>query len=65
MTPTEYREALEQLGLSIVGAGPVIGVDRRTSQRYAAEGAPETVAILLRLMLERREAATKNAGRRC
>lgn len=56
MTPTEYREALRELGLSIIGAGPVLGVHPRTSQHYAdlsGDGPPETVAILLRLLIDR------------
>lgn len=60
MTPAEYRAALEKLGLSIYGAGRALGVTVRTSQRYAAldgDGPPETIAILLRLMLEKRSAA--------
>ncbi len=47
MTPEAYRAALQRLGLSIVGAAPLLGVTGRTSQRYAADGAPESVARLL------------------
>jgi len=52
MTPQEYRDALEELGLSIVGAAPVLGIDRRTAQRWAALDGPgptDTAAILLRM----------------
>lgn len=48
MTKTQYRSALKKLGLSIVGAAPVLGIGRRQSQRYAAgDPVPETVAKLL------------------
>lgn len=40
MTPAQYRAALQRLGLSIVGAADLLGISRRTSQRYAAEGVP-------------------------
>ncbi|QUS39591.1 hypothetical protein RPMA_12645 [Tardiphaga alba] len=35
MTPDEYREAIEKLGLSQVAAGRLLGVDERTSRRWA------------------------------
>lgn len=56
MTPQEYRDAIAELGLTITGAGPVLGVTPRMSQYWAAtdgKGPSETAAILLRLMLER------------
>lgn len=59
MTPTEYRAALAALGLSIVGAGPALGVTGRASQKWArfdGPGPTETAAIAIRLMLERRRA---------
>lgn len=54
MTANQYRAALKKLGLSIVGAAPVLGISRRQSQRIAAGESPvsEPVAKLLRLMLE-------------
>ena len=51
MTANQYRSALEKLGLSQRGAGPFFGVDERTSRRWAADGPPEAVAKLLRLMV--------------
>lgn len=54
MTAAEYREALEFLGLSIVGAGPVLGVTGRQSQRYAAGAEiPITVNRLLEMLIVR------------
>ena len=47
MTPTAYRAALERLGLNQTTVAPVLGVDARTSRRYAKQGPPQTVARLL------------------
>lgn len=49
MNAQQYRNALQVLGLSIVGAAPVLGISRRQSQRYAAGTTPipETIARLL------------------
>jgi hypothetical protein len=54
MSKQEYRRALKQLGLSIVGAGPVFGIHRRHSQRIAAgeTPVPKPVAKLVRLMVK-------------
>ena len=35
MTPDEYRATLERLGLSQVAAARLLGVDARTSRRWA------------------------------
>jgi DNA-binding transcriptional regulator YiaG len=35
MTPDEYRDAIERLGLSQVAAARLLGVDERTSRRWA------------------------------
>ena len=35
MTPDEYRAAIEKLGLSQVAAAKLLGVDKRTSRRWA------------------------------
>lgn len=53
MTPTEYRDALTRLDLSVVGAGRFFGVNPRTSQRWAAgeQDLPRAVTIALRLMI--------------
>lgn len=53
MTNEDYRAALARLGLSRVGAAPVLGISRRQAQRYAAQDAiPEPVARLVALYLE-------------
>lgn len=35
MTPDEYRETIDKLGLSQVAAARLLGVDGRTSRRWA------------------------------
>jgi hypothetical protein len=54
MKTSQYCSALKTLGLSIVGAAPVVGISRRQSQRIAAGDSPvpDPVAKLLRLMIE-------------
>jgi hypothetical protein len=56
MTPEEYRAALTRLGLSVVGAGKLFGVNPRTSQRWAAgeQDIPRAVMIALTLMVRYR-----------
>lgn len=53
MTPKQYADAIERLGLSQRGAGKFLGVDERTSRKWIAGGAriPESAAKLLRLMV--------------
>ena len=53
MTPAQYREALERIGLSQQRAGLFLGVSKRTGLRYATGEAeiPEGFARLLRLMV--------------
>ncbi len=52
MTANEYRAALEKLGLSQVGAAPLLGVSPRTAQTYAAEGPSGPAALAISLLLE-------------
>jgi len=35
VTPDEYRETIERLGLSQIAAAKLLGVDDRTSRRWA------------------------------
>jgi hypothetical protein len=53
MTPKQFSAALDRLGLSQLGAARLFGVDGRSARRWVAgeRAVPETVAILLRLML--------------
>jgi DNA-binding transcriptional regulator YiaG len=53
MNKTEYRSAIASLGLSQAGAARFLGVNERTSRRWAIDGdpPPEAVAMLLRLMV--------------
>jgi len=49
MTPAEYQAALKRLGLSHNRAAPLLGVDLRTSKRWAAgeRAIPPPLARLL------------------
>lgn len=53
MSPSEYRTAIEELGLSVNGAAHFLGVTLRTSQRWAAGDIeiPFPVYLILALML--------------
>lgn len=53
MTPKQYADAIERLGLSQRRAGRFLGVDERTSRKWIAGDAriPESAAKLLRLMV--------------
>jgi DNA-binding transcriptional regulator YiaG len=54
MTAADYRAALDRLGLSQVAAAKVLGVNPRTSRRWALgeSGIPVSVGKLLRLIEE-------------
>lgn len=54
MTPKQYADAIERLGLSQRAAGAFLGIDERQSRRWIAGDAriPESVAKLLRLMIK-------------
>jgi hypothetical protein len=47
MTPAIYRAHLARLGLTQEAAGVFFGGSARTGQRWAAEGPPLPVAMLL------------------
>jgi hypothetical protein len=51
MTPTQYKIAIAKLGLSQERAGLWLGVSKRTGQSYAANGPPEPIAKLIRLVI--------------
>ena len=55
MTSDEYRSIIAALGWSQVEAGARLGVDARTSRRWAADGPPPTAALALRLLLAAHE----------
>lgn len=54
MTPKQYAEAIERLGLSQRGAARFLGVDERTGRKWIAGDAriPEAAAKLLRLCVK-------------
>jgi len=56
MNAKQYREAIEQLGLTQVAAGQLFFVNERTSRRWALGGAPvpPLVAMLLNLMISKK-----------
>lgn len=47
MSPSDYRAALQRLGLNQTTVAPVLGITDRTSRRYAKQGPPPPVARLL------------------
>ncbi len=53
MTPKQYVDAIDRIGLSQRAAGKFLGVDERQSRRWVAgdSAVPESVAKLLRLMV--------------
>jgi hypothetical protein len=48
MTPAQYRDALARLDLTQVAAARLLGINDRTSRRWAQYGAHGTSEILLR-----------------
>lgn len=52
MTSDEYRAALDRLGLTQVGAAPVLDVSPRTAQYYASSGPSGPAGRLMTLLLE-------------
>jgi hypothetical protein len=53
MTPKQYRDALEAIDLTIVGAATFFELSERTSRYYAAQGTGGAVEMLLRVMMAR------------
>ena len=51
MTPAQYRDALTRLGLTQAAVARLLGIDDRTSRRWARHGTRGTSEILLRLLL--------------
>lgn len=49
MTSDEYRDHLQALSLTQNEAGRLFGVHAGTGRRWASEGPPEAVAMLLRI----------------
>lgn len=54
MTPTQYADAIERLGLSQRAAGKFLKIGERQSRRWIAGDSviPESAAMLLRLMIK-------------
>jgi DNA-binding transcriptional regulator YiaG len=53
MTPDQYRTAIEKLGLSQTSAAKLLGVDERTSRRWAngERDVPAPAARFLRYLI--------------
>jgi DNA-binding transcriptional regulator YiaG len=49
VTPDEYRAAIDKLGLSQVAAAKLLGVDARTSRRWAS-GERDVAATAVRFL---------------
>lgn len=47
MTPTDYRASILALNLSQVRAAKALGINERTSRRYAQLGAPHHIQLAL------------------
>jgi DNA-binding transcriptional regulator YiaG len=59
MTPDQYRSAIEKLGLSQIAAARLLGVDARTSRRWASgeRDIPSPAVRFLRYLI-----ATRRTG---
>lgn len=57
MTPDEYRDAIERLELSQVAAAKLLGVDDRTSRRWASgeRDVPAPAARFLQYLIATRK----------
>lgn len=56
MTPNQFRQALDRLELSQLGAAKLFGADDRTVRRWALgeRSVPRAIVILLRLLLAKK-----------
>ncbi len=64
MTPPQFREAIEALGLTQEKAAMLVGASPRTARKWVLGEArvPGSVAVLLRLLLARPELLPLVAG---
>jgi len=62
MTADEYRAILAKLDYTPNGAGPLIGVTRRQSLRYAAGESPVTITVARLLRMYARHGVPKGWG---
>lgn len=68
MTPAEFRAIRRRLGRTVEALARAMGVDRRTIQRWEAEGVPTARAIpgparILMRLFARRPTLVDEAGR--
>lgn len=64
MSAAQYRDALEELETTQVGGAKLLGVDERTSRRWASEAddardVPNPVARFLRYLIAKKQTAEK------
>jgi hypothetical protein len=57
MTGNEYRDLIARLGLTQTGAAHVLGVDPRTSRKWACDerAIPDAVGVFLKYLLATRK----------
>jgi hypothetical protein len=51
MTGEQYQKAIDQIGLTQVGAAAFFGLTSRTLRNYQTTGPPMAIAMLLRVMI--------------
>lgn len=54
MTASEYKAALAALKWDHITAAQALGIGRRTSQRYAVQGAPRLIAVALQALINQK-----------
>lgn len=64
MTGEDYKRALAALGLDHDSVAIKIGMTSRTSYRYAKEGAPKRIAMLLESLMETQRSAVQRKRRK-
>jgi len=63
LTPNQYREEIAALNLSQRAAARIIGIDERTSRKYAKNGVPErSVAFVSKNLKAYAAKLTKDNG---
>ena len=61
MSPETYKALIAKLGLTQEAAGLAFGVSARTGQRWAVDGPPKVVAMLLLAIRDKRDLAKLSA----
>jgi hypothetical protein len=61
VSPSEYRAAIAELGLSQLAAGRWLGVSEKTAKNYAKDGPSAPAARAIKLLLDMSPTARKKA----